>query len=367
MLTEGNLRELLETTSQHMVLSVYLNTEPAEGNADAYKLRMRNLLKEVNLPQDVLAVEQYVTTQHGWSGRGIAVFSCAAENFFRAYPLAVPVNNLVHVGDRPLVKPLMDLMDSFGGYGVVLADKQGARLFYFNLGELREQEGVVGESVKHLKSGGASSVVGRTGGEARRTQHMDETIDRNMKEVAEFATHFFEENHVRRILIGGTDENVASLRGMLSKSWQSLVMGTFAMPMTATHVEVFNRTMQIAKDSEHQRELRLVDTLISEAAKGKNAVIGIEKTLEAVNQDRVSQLVVTTGFRSGGSQCQACGRLTVLDGEKCPACEGELTSAGVDVIDLAIHTVMHHGGEVEIVHEIPALQKEGSMGAMLRY
>ena len=114
--------------------------------------------------------------------------------------------SLVHVGERPLVKPLKDLLDSYGGYGVVLVDKQGARLFHFNMGVLTEQEGVLGEVVKHVKRGGASSVHGRQGGVAGRTDHMEETIERNMKEACEFAVRFFEENHVRRVLIGGTDD-----------------------------------------------------------------------------------------------------------------------------------------------------------------
>ena len=34
MLTERDLRELLELKPQHPVLSIYLNTEPSQGNAD---------------------------------------------------------------------------------------------------------------------------------------------------------------------------------------------------------------------------------------------------------------------------------------------------------------------------------------------
>ena len=43
------------------------------------------------------------------------------------------------------------MFDVYGGYGVILVDRQGARVFHFHLGELVEQEGVLGTLVKHTK------------------------------------------------------------------------------------------------------------------------------------------------------------------------------------------------------------------------
>ena len=81
MFTDNDLRELLEFKSPEPVLSLYLNTEPSEGNADAYKLRLRAMLKPLNLPQDVNTIERYFNTQYDWSGRAVAVFSCAGRLF----------------------------------------------------------------------------------------------------------------------------------------------------------------------------------------------------------------------------------------------------------------------------------------------
>ncbi len=101
------------------------------------------------------------------------------------------------------IKPLADIFDLYGGYGVVLVDRQGARVFHFHLGDLVEQEGVLGELVKHTKRGGSASFVGQRGAPSGHSHYEDEVVDRNIKEIVTFATHFFEEKHVRRILIGG--------------------------------------------------------------------------------------------------------------------------------------------------------------------
>lgn len=366
MFNDQDLRELLEFSAPEQVLSVFLNTDPQEGNADAYRLRLRTMLKEVKLPEDVAAVEQYFSQAFDWSGRSVAVFSCAAQQFFRAYPLAIPLRNQVHVGERASIKPLTNLLDNYGGYGVVLVDQQGARLFHFHLGELREQEGVLGESVKRIKRGGSSSLRGRRGGSAGQTRAVEETVGRNMKDSAEFAAEFFEQNHVRRILIGGTGDNIVMFRNELPKAWQSLVVGVFPVSMNATHTEVLGHALEIGQQNERQREQRLVENIITNAAKGNQAVAGLGATLEMVNAKRVQTLVIADGYRQSGYRCPDCGILSVKADQKCEGC-GRMVESIEDVVEEAVNVVLRHRGGVEVVQENLVFEKAGSVGAVLRY
>jgi len=366
MLTEKDLRELLEFSAQEPVLSVFLNTDPAEGNADAYRLRLRSMLKGVDLPEDIQQVEQYLNREYDWSGRSVALFSCAPQGFFRAYPLAVPVRSRVRAGGRPSVKALADMLDAYGGYGVALVDKQGARLFSFHLGELREQEGVIGEEVRHTKHGGASSLPGRRGGAGEQKRTAEEVVDRNMKDTVDFAVHFFEENRVRRVLIGGTDDNVAHFRSLLPKAWQSLVVGTFPMSMTASHAEVLARAMQVGKEAEKHRENRLIDTMITAAAKGSGGVVNLNETLNAIRDGRVQTLMIMDGYREAGYRCTGCGFLTTQNSQACPYCGSKFEQIE-DAVEMAVQTVMQTGSDVEVIHSSPALDKAGKIGALLRY
>ena len=366
MLADSELRELVHFISPDPVLSVYLNTDPTQGNSDAYRLRLRNLLKGVSLPEDVETIERYFQREYDWTGKGVALFSCAPQGFFRTYPLAVPVADLVHVSDRPSIRVLADLLDSYGGYGVVVVDKQGARVFSFHLGELREQEGVLGNPVKRTKHGGASTVTGGRGGSAGLTRHQEEVVDRNMKEAVGFAVDFFESNHVRRILIGGTDDNVAQFRSFLPKAWQSLVVGTFPMNMGVGHVEVLDKAMQIGQAAELKREEKIIEELFTLAAKGDDAVIGLEDTLVTVNEDRVSTLVVLQGYSQPAYRCTDCRYLFEEMHQTCPNCGGEVHKIP-DAVDVAVSRTMRQGGDVEVVHANPQLELSGKIGAFLRY
>lgn len=366
MLTDGDLKELLHYKAKYPVLSIYLNSDPAEGNVDVHKLHLRSMLKDVDLPKDVESITRYFDHEHEWSGRSVAVFSCAPEDFWRAYTLNVPVRSRLRTDNRPHVKPLADLLDSYGGYGVVLVDKQEARLFYFHLGELKEQEGLKGESVRRTKRGGGSQAAGRRGGTAGQTDYVEEVAERNIKEAVEFATHFFTENKVRRILIGGTEDNVALFRNQLPKAWQSLVVGSFPTSMVASHNEVLEKAMELGREAEKRREARVIEAVVTGAAKGRGAVVDLEDTLLAIREGRVQTLLLRDGFRDPGCRCTSCGHLSSLPMEVCPFCGGDPEQIP-DVVEVAVRQVMQDGGDVEVLRGDQFTEKFGQIGALLRY
>ncbi len=366
MLLERDLQELLDYKAQHPVLSVYLNTDPALGSSDVYKLKLRSNLKGIDLPEDRAVVERYFDHEYDWSGRSVAVFSCAEESFFRAYPIAVSVRSRVRVSDHPHVKPLVDLLDSYGGYGVALIDKQGARLFSFHMGELQEQEGIVGESVRRAKHGGGSQASGRRGGETGQLIYREGSTERNMKESAEFASQFFAEYKIRRILIGGTDDNIALFRSHLPKTWQSLIVGSFPISMTASHAEVMERAMEIGKRTEEEREQKLLQTVITGAAKKRGGVTGLDATLKAIHEGRIQRLLIANGYRAPGFQCTGCGFITAKALTQCNFCNSKFEKI-TDAVELAVRKVLLDGGEVDVLHENQTLSKHGNIGGLLRY
>ncbi|TFG68602.1 MAG: hypothetical protein E4H27_07820 [Anaerolineales bacterium] len=365
MLTDREIHELLNYSILGPMLSVYLDTSPAGGGSDAQRLQLRMLLENVDLPDDQDAVLKHFEQLRDAKGRGLAMFSCASEDFFRSYPLAVSVRSRVFVGNHPYVKPLADLLDNYGSFGVALVDKQGARLFHFHLGELIEQEGILGDKVRQTRGKAASSNPGGRGGVSGQSRFNDEVTARNLRENAEFSVKFFDEVHARRILIGGTDETIAQYRLYLPNSWQSLVVGTFPMSMNATHTEVLTRAMQIGQLAEQKRETALVDTMLTAAAKGQDGAVGLDATLAGVHAGRMQTLIVQEGLRLSAYQCQGCGHLLIQPLDACLFCGRDFVKIE-DAVELAVRKVMQTGGEVEIVRDNPALLEVG-IGALLRY
>ena len=58
MFSDRDLQALLDYSAGNQVLSVYLDTDPTKTPTEAAKIKIRNLLKTVELKEDVQVVEE---------------------------------------------------------------------------------------------------------------------------------------------------------------------------------------------------------------------------------------------------------------------------------------------------------------------
>jgi peptide chain release factor subunit 1 len=372
MITEKTLQELAgyEPTDTPVV-SLYLNVDPTRRTTEAYKLRLRGLIKDAgraDLAQDFQAMERYFEHEYDWRGRGVALFSNQRAGLWRTYPLAVPVSrSLLEIGPKPFIRPLVSLYDKYGSFGVALVDRQGARLFDFNMGELIETDGVLGEEVRRIKRGGGSSRPGtsRSGGRGG-SQREREVANQNLREAAEATSDFFEQKGFRHLLIAGTDENVSQFQELLPRHLQDEVVGTFSADMNAKEGDILERSLEIVQQADREHEAELVEKAITGAAKGTNGVIRLDDTLGAVSEGRVQYLLVSDGFRAPGFRCKSCTYLTAQQLSACPFCGGKIQRID-DAVELAIQRVTEQGGSIEVIEDSDALDQAGGIAAVLRY
>ncbi len=371
MFTQDHLQELLSFSADRApMVSIYLDTDCSQQPAETIKLQVKGMLRELNgaNEQDAQAIELFLDHSYDWAKPGLALFSCAPSEFFRAYPVAVSFRNRLRVGQKPYVKPLAHLLDHYATYGVILIDRVGARFFEYHLGELQHSEGVLGEEVRKLKKGGGSSSAGMRGGgrgEQGGSRHEDEVVQRNMREAASAAGLFFDNKPIRRLFIGGTNENVAQFRELLSKQLQSCIAGTFSMDMTAGEHEVRKQTLLMLEQANLEREKRLVQSMITTNAKGGSATLGLDDTLQAISDKRVQTLIISDGLRTPGYVDDQAG-FVVANLALSPLSDQELLEVS-DVIDSAVAYTMIQGGHVEVISDDADLEAAGRIGALLRY
>jgi peptide subunit release factor 1 (eRF1) len=186
-----------------------------------------------------------------------------------------------------------------------------------------------------------------------------------MRDAASAASRFFAAKPIRRLFLGGTTENVAQFRDLLSKQLQSTVAGTFSMDMTAGEHEVREQTLAMLHQANMERERKLVQTLITTNAKGGNATLGLDDTLQAISDKRVQTLIISDGLRVPGYVLDQAGYV-VANLARSPLSDNELLEVP-DVIDSAVAFTMTQGGHVEVISDDPELEAAGRIGALLRY
>jgi peptide chain release factor subunit 1 len=371
MFTDQDLNELVAFRSEQApVLSLYLNVDPTRQTIEQRKLGLRSLLKGVTdeaQADDIRAIERFFDFEYDWQGKGVVVFSCQASGFWRSYSFAVPVDSRVYVSHRPYIKPLTDVLDAYGRYGVILVGSEGARMFLFNQGELEEATGTLGEEVRRTKHGGASGVAGMRGGMTARTARRGEaTVLRNLKEAVEAAETFCTDNGCRRLVLGGTEATVSQFQELLPKALQEQVIGSFAVDAGAAAAEVQARSMDVIEDVAIERESELVGELISGWKRGGAATVGLSDTLAVLQEHRPGVLLISAGYEASGYRCQSCRYLMLTEREECPLCGGPMSPVD-DLVETMTHRALEQGVEVEIVRGNNELEDAGSIGALLRY
>ncbi len=368
MFGRHDLRELAEYRSDTMVLSIYLNADPTQRTTDEYKLALRQLLKEVEdraNSEDIKAVERFIDLEYDWKGRGIAIFSCAEDGFWRQYSLAVPVQSRASVSPKPFVTPLASLWDTYGRFTVALVDRQGARLMLFQMGDVIATEGMVGDEVRRIKKGGGSSATARRGGAGGSAKREEEVAARNLREAAELTVAFCETHRPRNLLLGAAEPTLSQFKDRLPQVWADRVIGSFSADMTANEHDIRTQAFEILERVDHEQEMALADAVITAAAKGSNGVIRLDDVLGAVHAGRVQTLLVAEGYHAPGYHCDSCGYVTAQHLDQCPFCGGDIVETR-DAVDDVISHVLEFGGRVEVISGHEGLEEAG-IGALLRY
>jgi peptide subunit release factor 1 (eRF1) len=152
---------------------------------------------------------------------------------------------------------------------------------------------------------------------------------------------------------------------MLPKQLPSCFAGSFTIDMTAGEPEIRNRTLEMLREVNAEREDRLVERMAALHASGSNAVTGLDDVLQAVSDKRVETLIISDGYRMPGYTDPASG-FVVANLARSPLNHNELREVA-DVVDAAVALTVAQGGHVEVISEHPTLEDAGRIGAILRY
>ena len=363
MMQEQDLRELAEVVSEKAyILSLYLNLDRRSRSFEEHKLSLRSLLAQAAeqgaAAADIERIERFFEHEFDRQGRTLVCFSCQAQKFWRGYSLLVPCQNVVFVGRRPYLKPLSDIWDNYGRFGVLMVDREGARAFVYHLGALVDTEGVLGGEVRRHKQGGWA---------AQKLQRYEDLEARhNLKAAAEWAEGHLAQHKVDRVVLAGSEDNLAAFREQMSRVLHDRVVGQINLDMNTSPAEAWDHAFEVAQNAQRQAEADLLEHVITLAHKGGAGAIGLADTLAATQEGRLYQLLVSPTMHVAGYQCDNCEAVLIEAVDKCPYCSGALTSSA-DVVNLVVHRAIDDAVRVSVLERDARLTEVGGIAALLRY
>jgi peptide subunit release factor 1 (eRF1) len=368
-ITEAAIRELAGFRGQDApVTTCYLDVDGRRLSRHRdYRQELDRVLRSArvrangtaSVAQDLERIEQYV--RGGFdrtTTRGLAMFSCSAHDFWKVVPLPVPVRTRVVINQAPAVAQLESVAHEFDRFGVLLVDKQRARMMVFQFGELIDRSELFDELPRDYDTRGHSDQGDVTG-------HVDALAAAHLRHAAAVAFHVFQQEPFEHLTVGAPTALVGSVESALHPYLRERLCGRIDVGVGANPVVIREAVLDVEREVERQHEAESVARLRDQHAAGQRAVIGAADTLQALVERRVDQLLVSTGYSESGWRCPSCGHLGLV-GRTCPGCGGELVAVE-DIVEEAVDAALAQSCHVEVCVDNADLDVLGRIGALLRY
>lgn len=306
---------------------------------------------------DVQRIEDWVRAGFDRSRtRGLAVFSCASHGLFEVVQLPMPVRDRLVVNHAPAVGQLESVLQDHEPIGVLLVDKQRARMLVFELGELRDRS----ELVEAIASGDP--------GHADRgdlANALEAATHAHLRHAADVAWRAYQDRPYSHLVVGGPDPIARELESLLHPYLQERLAPRISVTPTASLSEIRDAAVALEHEIDRRREALQVDRLRAAVAMGRRGVAGLAATLQALNERRVERLLVSDGYIEEGWRCPTSGALAAV-GPLSPA-TGERMERVDDVVEDAVEAALNQDARVDVCIGNADLDVLGRIGALLRY
>ncbi|MDQ3757905.1 MAG: hypothetical protein M3394_08645 [Actinomycetota bacterium] len=368
-LTQDSVRALAGFKAQDgPVVSLYLDVDGRRYvRPRDYEVHLESLLRQASARTDGDAgtaalfhrIEGFVKGGIDRSRtRGLAVFACRSPELWEVIALPVRVRNQLVVNATPHVRQLESVLDEYERFAVLLADKQRARLFVFELGELVERSELFDQLPRHEDDGGDRDRDHVRG-------HSAEVAHQHLKRAAQVAFDMFKAQPFDHLVLAAPDEIARELERDLHSYLRERIRARLSIPVNASEAAIRQAALEVEQEVERAKEAQVVQRL-RDAVGGRTAgVAGLADTVVALTERRVDTLVVSEGYEEPGWRCHGCGHVA-LKGRSCPVCARDMHQVD-DVVEEAIDEALAQSCRVEVCVGNADLDVLGRIGALLRF
>lgn len=378
MLTPSDIAKIYQMPGP--VLTVYLNTQPAEPSRHPLVPASIVWLKEElnSLEPNIAKTERNLFREQAHHAeeffrnrqpqeRSLAIF--AGHKLWHCVPFQVEVNNELHWGP-PAVSQLLWLVDEHRPYCVVVVDLKGARFLRYHLRELLElQEMKFVIDISEWRTKDLGHVMGQSIHKGRGLQR-DFIDDRVKAQYAHLCRHVGEQaaalcrkEGLRAIFLVGEAHLAEPIESFFPEELRRRATLVKEDLGHSSLSELQNRLEPVIKEWECRHEQALVDELLSSE---RGTVTLVDEVLTKLQQGNVRLLVVARDTNLYSRQCVQCGWVDSATGPTCPKCGA--ICRHTTLCDVLPELVRKHQVDLEIVSgdAEKRLRRTGEMGGWLR-
>lgn len=358
---------LIEETAAPFV-SCYLNLEQDEaGYRNALELRVLAARESISGDARVdfdAAMERiaaYLATQLRSDAEGVALFarSVLGGGFFLPMQFAAPVPNRLAVGPTPDLFHLVELMDNYHRYVVMMTTDAWVRIIEVNLGAATVKASNTQPDRNRTHRTGAN-MHGESRGSTRRMRFLEEQINQ-LERVMKAGGH-------THLILAGDPQSTGEFRRALPKSVAAKLVDTIPAAAHDIPKDVVAATLSAFVEWEEQESQAIAARILQDVRTVGLAAMGATSCLDAMRQRRVDALLLARDHLSvPGWHCSACDatRLEPRMPATCPEC-GMQAVWPIDAASELVRLAGQRGCPVEVVDYCDPLMAMGGVACLLR-
>ena len=354
------------------VISLYLNAQANEHGRDQYGAFVRKELNEraksfeassaerESFDHDVERITKFLEEEARASANGIAIFACAAADFFDGAQLDVPIEeNRLYVFDQPHLYPLARLIDQYPRYAVLVSDTNAARIFVFGRGRTLDSEEIQNVKTKHTQAGGWSQM--------RFQRHVENYHLHHAKEVIDTLDRIVTEDGIEHVILSGDEATIIPLlREQMPKQLLDKVIDVVNLDINTPEHEVLEETMKTLRVHDAVSDAEKVKEMLDQYRAGGLGVVGVAETLAALSNGQVDELLVSASLREIQYSEQQVDKVLAA---YAPGTDAEQPdpSEPLMVADELVRRAQQTSARVTFIEDTSLLAGVGGVGATLRY
>ncbi len=359
-------------SNEKSIISIYLNTDKRRTDSlEKSRAQIKDFFKELKENADKLGYKEwqlreleeelldYLTVHWKTLSNSTIFFLGGDEDIFYVLSLPDRMPNKLYTDDAPYIKPLLEYVENYDKYLVLVLDSKGGQVYLFQAAYLDEIDKVNNEFFDKLEEKKAAIL---------HQKDPQGVFARYINELEELLWDFKEKIDFDRIIVFIPERLKSILEEKISEHFKNITSAIITGNYTKLHkLELLKKIKEVVEEAERQEDLKDVEEIYTNIGNSeyKDGVYGLEATLEHLNAAAVQKILIDEDLSLKGCKSASLGFLF----DSCDTCKKQADDC-VEVDDLIneiAEKAMETGAIVNFVKDSDKLKEMQGIAAKLRF
>jgi peptide subunit release factor 1 (eRF1) len=251
MITPSTINSLKSyERSNFQIMTVYLSDAGMRAPSGEYLLsqfhslvhRYLDKAMRIEFAEDIDRIQKSLR-EHTPKARSLVIFS-AGDKLWRVVSLEFALPASLTISTSPHLDPLLQALPQYSRYLVLLVDREKARMFTVEQGEMINHAEYIGDNVpQKTKSTGRDFAVGGSDASFRYNEVL---LQRHIDKAAQAVAKFTRSQTVHFVIIGGHSEMFKRVAASLPPGLRSKVLNNFVTEINIPLNDIMIESKKIA-------------------------------------------------------------------------------------------------------------------------